>query len=238
MDLWASKVTINETTFRNFLFLDGIITNTNNIFTKTFVNNHNIHDDRQVYTCLRFNSNFGDCHAINIVNSVFDSYNAWSFSFFYSIASKPPLPAKGVEAFIIRVRSLEGPILIKGSTFKNMVTLKRDSQKENTATSGTKICKSSLVPSSLSAKVSAENVARLIRKANGLFKQLKVPTSSKNLPLSISSCFDIRNLQKGLTMYQNKFEKIFALTGAALHLYGFENTLSKSISSVSQRLSD
>ena len=43
----------------------------------------------------------------------------------------------------------------------------------------------------------------------------------------MGSSFDIRNLQKGFTMYNNTFERIISNTAPVVHISGFENTLSK-----------
>ena len=230
MNLWGSKVTINNTIFRNFLFPSGIITNTFHIFHKFFVQNFNMHDQASVFSCRNLDSSFGDCHSINITNSVFEGYNAQSISFYIPSVSSTGInaftPFAGVEAFILRVRSLDGPITIKGSTFSKMITLKRDSQMYYpTGTSYKAFCVSSraFLTNNLP---SIENVARYIRKINYLFKQLSSTTITLNLALSLSSCFDIRNLQKGLVLYQNTFESIYGVAGPVLHLYGFENTLS------------
>lgn len=232
MSLWGSKVTINNTIFRNFLFPSGIITNTFNVFTKIFMKNHNIHDNMTAFSCRNLNSSFGDCHSINITNSVFDGYNAGNISFYLPTPIFPTVvnaftPTTGVEAFIIRVRSLDGPITIKGCTFKNMITLKRDSQ-IYTPTKGLpkNFCFNSRA-SSDSDVPSLANIGRHIRKLNYLFKQLASTHTTFNLALSLSTSIDIRNLQKGLVLYQNTFQSIYATAGPVLHLYGFENTLSK-----------
>lgn len=236
MNVWGSKVTISNTIFRNFLFPSGIVTNTIHIVSKIFARAHNIHDQRSIFSCRNVNSSFGDCHSINITNSVFEGYNAQKISFSITTSATTTTavnaftPYAGVEAFVLRVRSLDGPITIKGSTFSKMITLKRDSQlytSEDT-TNPRYFCTASRALLT-SALPTVENVARYIRKLNYLFKQLPASLFTLNLALSLSSCFDIRDLKKGLVLYQNTFQSIYSASAPVLHLYGFENTLSNEI---------
>ena len=228
MDHWGSRVNISSTKFVNFMFVDGILTNTNHIFEKAFVLNRNVHDNRKVYTCLKFNANYGDCHWVNISNSIFNSYNNFRFSWTISSLVTKPLNYKlGVETFILKARSLEGPIIITNNTFKNFVTIKRDSQSVDTTSTTLQIaCSKSNIPTTFSNVPTIENIAMAVRRVSSLFKQTPANTpNTKNLYMSLSSCFDIRDLKKGLIMYQNTFQSIYSHTAPVLHLYGFENTL-------------
>lgn len=217
VDPLASKLTIQNSTFRNFLFIDGIITNVNDTYTKFLVINENVHDNINVFTCLSKNASFGDCHLISIQNSTFDGYLQGNYLF----KSSPPLfsPTKSSEAFIMRIRSLNGPIVIKDSKFRNMITLRRESQ--NTPSSSYTFCSKSTIKW-MSTYKTVENVARMVRKASVLFKQVN---KASNYTIVLSTCLDIRNLKKGLILYGNTFEKIYSTNAPALHLYGFENTL-------------
>ena len=224
MDRWASKVSIKSTIFRNFHFVDGIITNIQYPFHKIFTHNKNALDK---FTCKHFNSSLGACHSVTIQGSTFSGYLPYKVNMLTgTIAINRGLaPSRGVEAFIMRVRSLDGPITITESTFKNIITLKREFFNTDALKTASH-CTGGRVSTSMTDIVSLENVARIVRRASMLFKQLASLTSVSSQSLSISSCFDIRELKQGLVMYKNTFQKIYGTTAPVLHLYGFENTLS------------
>ena len=224
MDRWASKVSITNTIFRNFMFIDGIVTNIQYLAHKSLTKNINIQD---TLNCSFFNASFATCHSITIDNSTFSGYLPYKVSMTTSTVRYLSID-KGVEAFIMRVRSLNGPIVVKHSTFKNLISIKREFLNADKLMSNS-FCYNTRADIDISQIPNVENFARYIRRTASLFKQPVTGLNNRNYGLSISSCFDIRYLQKGLTLYQNTFQQIYGTTGPALHLEQFENTLSKSL---------
>ena len=221
MDKLAAKVSMISTKFWNFMFLDGIITNTHERFDKSFVHNNNIHTDIETYNCQSINPQFGECHSVMISDCLFDSYMRGGV---FAALSNTLSSTKGVEAFVGRFRSLNGPIHVRTSTFKNILAAK--SPIFNSRALEKDFCRNSAHKDSSIDLRTAEQPARLIKKISQFFK-MQYDGVSDSVPLSISSCFDIRDLRKGLVMYQNTFEKILSTAAPALSLYNFQNTLGK-----------
>ena len=165
MDPIGSRVTLNNTKFLNFLFSDGIVTNVNHFNYKGYVLNPNYHDNILAFNCQKINPNFTECHSIKILDSVFDGYNYGS-NYFQRINSRFPSSTLGTEAFIVRSRSLNGPIVVKGSIFRNIITLKKEilaSDVYSDLSGFNKI--------SSDAVRTVENIARILRKETRWFKR-------------------------------------------------------------------
>jgi hypothetical protein len=60
-----------------------------------------------------------------------------------------------------------------------------------------------------------------------LDKHFRKYAENKMANTSITAVVHIRNVTKGLTIYDNTFDKIYTVVGGAIYIEGFNNTLGK-----------
>lgn len=214
---FGGKVTIQNSIFDNFMFPYGLISNG---FTK---------QDRDTpyqtsYSgthCKIINpsANYDYCHSITIEGSTFTNYNKQRF--LLNVVSGTPEILN--EGMVLHISDVFGPITVKNNVFKNMVSVLQIPNSNQVSYQCAEMYSSN--------KGTTSNGLGA-RRGSSIYK-LDI---DRHIDLYVSSgihstgaVFNIRNVTQGMVFYQNTFDSIIGMTGSALYLAGFNNTLAAPI---------
>lgn len=214
----GGKVIIQNTIFDNFMLPYGLISNG---FTKQDrdLSNQTSYSGTHC-KIINPDANYDYCHSITIRDSTFTNYNKQQF-LLNTVDGFPEILNEGMVLFITNVF---GPIVIQNNTFKNMSSILQipgntDSTSYQCADmysggNGTS-------PNGLGA-LRDQSPYKL-----DIDRHIDLYTSS--MINSTGAVFNIKNVTQGLIFYNNTFDSIIGMTGSALYLAGFNNTLTAPI---------
>lgn len=216
LDRFGGKVNIQNTIFDNFMLPYGLISNGFTAQDRDLSNQTSYSGTH--CKILNPSANYDYCHSITIQNCAFSNYNKQHFL----LTEVNGLPEILNEGMVLYLTDVFGPILVQNNTFQNMVSIL------TLPTTGTSYQCADIyatgkgtTPNGLGAmRGSSPYKVDIDRHIDAYIE------SSIN---STGSVFNIRNVTQGLTFYNNTFDSIIGMTGSALYLAGFNNTLSMPI---------
>ena len=213
---YGGKVSIQNTIFDNFMLPYGLISNGFTQRDRDLTNQTSYSE--QHCKVINPSANYDYCHSITIQDSKFSNYNKQQF-LLSTVNGYAEILNEGMVLFI---RNVFGPIVIKNNTFQNMTSILRipgtttSYQCDDMYAGG-----SGTTPNGLGSM-----------RENSIFKlyiDRHIDVYTQSSINSTGAVLNIGNVTEGLILYQNTFDSIIGMTGTALYLKGFNNTLTSPI---------